>query len=266
MAIKIKNREKGPEETPEEESADLSQQGTGGGGLDGFERTAFVATNWVEENRKLIAGGLIAVVLIVVATLIGLQYVSSQQVEASNRLSAGLNQYQVPVEGSPELVQIREREEIPEPPQVFASEEAKWEAIYTEAANTLNDFDRGPIAASTRFTKAAAALNLGRGEEAERLYREVLDSSDATAELKTYSQMGLAKSLAFQGDLDGAKEAWESFASENPDKASYADFEVARLVEWDGNVEGARGLYEAFLENHPTSEFRAEVERRLALL
>ena len=265
MAIKIKNREKGPEETPEEEAV-LPEQGIGGGGLDGFERTAFMATSWVEENRKLIFGGLIALVVIVVATLIGLQYVRGQQVEASNRLSAGLNQYQVPVEGSPELEMIRERDEIPEPPQVFASEDAKWEAIHSEAENTLREFDRGPVAASARFTKAAAALNLGRGEEAAGLYREVLASTDATAEVRSFAQMGLAKSLSVQGDISGAKAAWESFGAENPTQASYADFEVARLVEREGNAEEARKLYEAFLQAHPTSDFRGEVERRLALM
>lgn len=266
MAIKIKNREKEPEETPDEEEEGLPVSSVTGEGLDGFERTTFLAANWVEENRKLIFGSVIAVVVAVLGVLIGTQYVSSQQVQASDRLSAGLGQYQVYVEGSPELAQIREREDIPNPERVFASDEEKWQAIYDEANTTLADFERGPIAASARFTKAAAALNLGNGEEAEDLYREVLATKDAPEELRSFAIMGLANSLAAQGDVEGSRAAWAEFAEADPTKEAYADFEVARLVERTGNTEEARGLYESFLEDHPSSEFVSEVERRLALL
>lgn len=265
MAIKIKNRDKEPEETPEEEGG-LPATGAAGSGLDGLERTTFLAANWVEENRSKIFGSIIVVVVVIVGALIVLQFVRGQQVEASSRLSQGLSLYQVPVEGSPELEQMRAQEEIPDPPKIFGSEEEKWEAIYTEAANTLRDFDRGPIASSARFTKAAAALNLGRGDEAEALYREVIASNDAPQEFRTFSRMGLANSLALQGDIDGALEAWSAFAAADPDRRAYADFEAARLVARQGDSERARALYEAFLEEHPASEFRSDVERRLALL
>ena len=267
MAIKIKNKGKqGPEEPEEEGGPGVPPAGAPGSGLDGFERASFMAAAWIEDNRTLFFAMVGVALVATLAIVLGVYYVRGQQVEASNRLSEGLAAYEVPVEGSPELEAMRAQEGFPEPPKIFDNTEEKWTIVYDSAENTLADFDRGPIAVTSRLVKGASAMNLGNYEESADLYQEVIDSDDADQELEAMANMGLANSRAATGDIDGAESAWGRFVELQPERQAYADFEMARLVERHGEKDDARERYERFLEEHPDSSYVDEVERRNALL
>lgn len=267
MAIKIKDKgNKLPEEDEETQTGGGSGGGSGGGNLDGFERASFMAAAWIEENRGMFFTMIGVALLAGVGIVIGIVYVRSQQLEASERLSEGLAAYEVPVEGSPDLEAIRQQEDIPEPPDTFESSEERWNVVYESAASTLEDFDGGAIAVTARMTKAAAALNLGNYEEAASLYREVVESGDAAGEVEAKAYVGLANSSAALGNLQEAEEAWGEFGELMPERRAYADFELARLFERHGEPDEARQRYEQFIEEHADSEYLDEVERRKALL
>ena len=269
MAIKIKNKGK---ERPEDE---LDQEGgpsvpagapAPGSGLDGFERATFLAAAWIEDNRSLFFAMIGLAVVAIIAVVIGVNYVRGQEVEASNRLSEGLAAYEKPVEGSPDLEALRNQPNIPDLPEGFASSEEKWNIVYGAAEHTLSDFDRGPIASSARLVKAASALNLGNYEEAAQLYQQIIAGSEAPTEVEAAAQMGLAQSLAPQGDLQGAQSALERFGELLPDRKVFAEFELARMFERHGDADEARQRYEQFLQDHGESPYSEEVERRNALL
>ena len=267
MAIKIKNKQKRePEDTEQEGGSGVPPAQAPGSGLDGFERASFMAAAWIEDNRGLFFALIGVVVVAILGIVIGVYYVRGQQVEASNRLSEGLAAYEVPVEGSPELEAIRAQEGIPELPRTFDTSEEKWEVVYGSAEHTLADFDRGPIAMTARMVKAAAAMNLGDYDESAQLYRQVIDSGEANREIEANAHMGLANSLAAEGDMEGAEAAWDRFAELLPDRRAYAQFEVARLIERHGDPDEARQRYEQFLNDYPDSDYADEVERRHALL
>lgn len=267
MAIKIKNKDSNRPEEPEdgEQSGAPAGGATSGGNLDGFGRVTFMAAAWIEDNRSLFFTMVGITGLAVLAVIVGIYFVRGQQVEASDRLSEGLAAYEVPEEGSPELEMFRSQD-LPEPPKVYESGQEKWQAVYDSADETLDDFDGGPIAISAQMTKAAAALNLEEYEEASGLYQQVVDVGDEAGEFEAYAHMGLANSLAAQGELDEAEQAWERFAELNPERESYADFELARMIERYGDAETAAEHYEQFAEDHPESQYLDEVERRQALL
>lgn len=267
MAIKIKNKDNGrPEESEGGEQPEApAGGGTSGGELDGLGRVTFMAAAWIEDNRSLFFTMVGVTALAALGVILGVYFVRGQQVEASDLLSDGLAAYEVPEEGSPEL-EMFESQDLPAPPKVYESGEEKWQAVYDSAEETLVDYDGGPIAISAQMTKAAAALNLEKYEEASELYQQVVDTGDEAGEFEAYAHMGLANSLAAQGELDEAEDAWERFAELNPDRASYADFETARMVERYGDADSAEEHYEQFLEDHPESQYLDEVERRMALL
>ncbi|RAL23549.1 hypothetical protein DL240_05155 [Lujinxingia litoralis] len=269
MAIKIKKQGEAPEPTEQEledEFGDPIAGGAGeGGDLDAFERSTLQATAWVEENRSVVFGGIIAVVVGVIGVIVGLQYIEGQQVEASTRLSEGLAAYEWYVEGSPELEAIRAQEGLAEPKNIFESDESKWQSIYDAANATLADFDRGPIAEDARMTKAAAAFRLEKYEEAATLYQQAL-SGESTETMKVMARVGLANTLAAQGKVDEATKAWDEVATAAPERAQYAQYEKARLLERDGNADAARELYHQILEEEPDFTFKPEIERRLATL
>ncbi len=268
MAIKIKNKgDNEPEDNEGQEGQEgVPPAGKPGGGLNGFERMGFRAAAWIENNRTLFFAMVGLVVLAGLGIVLGVVYVRSQQVEASDRLSEGIAAYEHVVEGDPFLESLRQQEDVREPDRIFETNEEKWQAVYASGERTLADFDRGPIAVSARMVKGAAALNLSDYENAERLYREVLNDDDATDEVLAFAYMGLANSLAAQGDLGGAEEAWNGFAELQPERQAYADFEIARMVERYGDADDARERYERFMEEHPDSMYLNEVERRQALL
>ena len=279
MAIKIKNR-KGEEPPEEEQGAEggavVPPGKMRGNSLDGFERVTFMATAWLENNRKLFFGIVGVVAIAVIGIVLGVAHVRGQQVEASDRLSVGLAAYEMPVDGvwNP-MERVRMLTEFPEleDDQKHPDEETKWRIVYDSAANTLEDFDGGPIADSARMTKAAAAANLGNPDESVQLYRKVIGSEDLPQELKAMAHVGLANSLASTGEVDEAIELWDVVAEMMPDRKAYADLERARMVERHAMRQGdedlkeqARELYRQFSEDHPDSDHLNEVERRKALL
>lgn len=264
MSIKIKNKSK---ESAQDGKVELDwSKMDRGGQADQFERATMQAASWIEENRRLLAIGASTVVVVILGAFLFLNYAKGQQVEASNRLSEGLAAYSTPVEGSPLLEAIRAQQGGPTLDKTFSDATTKWSEIEAQAEATLSDFDRGPIAASARLTKASAAMNLGRYEEAAGLYRQVLSENELDANLEAMATVGLADTLAASGDLDGANEAWQNFLAQNPDRQSYVELEIARQTERYGEPAKAKALYEAYLNDHPESEYRDEVARRLALL
>lgn len=269
MAIKIKKQGEAPEPEEQEGLDELETAaalGAGSGGdLDAFERKTLQATVWIEENRSVVFGGIIAVVVGVIGVILGLQYIEGQQVEASSRLSEGLAAYEWYVEGSPELEAIRGQEGLAEPTNIFSSEEEKWQTVYDAAAATLADFDRGPVAENARLTQAAAAFQLAKLDEAEGLYRQVLDG-EASAEMKMMAQVGLANTLAAQSKTDDAAAAWDAVAETAPERKQFAHYEKARMLERAGQSDAARELYHQILEDDPDFTFKPEIERRLATL
>lgn len=266
MAIKIKDKGKKRPDDDEQGPEGGGSQGDPEGGLDGFERASFMAAAWIQENRRLFFAIVGLILVAAIGAVIGVLYMRSQQLEASTRLSEGLAAYEVPVENSPELEAIRQEEDIPEPSEIHETEGERWQAVLAGADSTLEDFDRGSIAMTARMTKAAASLNLGNYEEAESVYRQVVDSEDAPDEVVAAAYAGLAKSVGARGELEEAEAAWSEFADRMPERSAYADFEMARLVERHGDPSEAEERYQQFLEDYPDSDYVDEVERRKALL
>lgn len=272
MAIKIKNKgDKEPEDNEELDGAEGSEgavppAGQPGGNMDGFERAGFTVAAWIEDNRPIFFTMVGAVIVVALAILLGVLYVRGQQVAASDLVSEGVAAYEHVVEGDPFLDSLREQDNVKEPSQIFESDEAKWQAVYDGGERTLADFDRGPVAVSARMVQASASMNLGNFEDAQELYSQVIDDAEASDEVLAFAHMGLADSLAAQGDVEGAEEAWNGFAELQPDRKAYVDFEVARMLERQGEVDAARQRYEEFVEEYPDSRYLNEVERRQALL
>lgn len=269
MAIKIKNKgERDPEESDQEggQPGGAPPGDAPGSNLDGFERASFMAAAWIENNRRLFFALVGVALLAVGAALVSFLYIRSQQIEASERLSEGLADYEQLVEGSPEYEALQAQDDVPVPDAVFESTTERWDAVYDSADRTLADFEGGAITNTARLSKAAAALNLEKYEESEQLYRDVVESDDASDEYRAKAYVGLANSLAAQNNLEGADEAWDGFVELMPERRAYADFEMARMVERFGDEEEATRRYSEFLEEHEDSEHVEEVERRKALL
>lgn len=259
MAIKVKKKSDAPqeEEMPElPESVDLAT-------YDALHEKSFQLVGWIEDNRNLVIGGVVAIVVASVGTIFAFNYMEARQVEASVQLSEGLAAYEVLVEGSADLEALRGDERIAPPKHTFQSEEEKWQTIYDKAGGTLADHDRGEIGRSARLTKASAAFKLGKVDESIALYEAAIEG--ATGEVRDFAYVGLASALAAKGEHDRAIATYEKLAA-NPEYAPFAKYEKARLLQRAGKTEDAKNLFHEILETHPTTTFRDDIERRLAML
>ncbi|MFU8805061.1 MAG: tetratricopeptide repeat protein [Bradymonadaceae bacterium] len=259
MAIKIKKK---GEETEGGETPALPPT-VDASTYDSLHAKSYQFVDWLENNRGLAIGAVVALVVAVMGIHFAMQYVESQEIEASTRLSEGLAAYEVLVEGSPDLKALREDDRIAPPEKTFATEEEKWQAVYDGAAATLKDFDSGEIARSARLTKAAAAYQLGNFDEAIALYEEVLQG--ARGEVRDFAQIGLANALSSKGEHEKAIATFDKLA-ENPDQAAFAKYEKARILQRTGKAEDAKTLFHEILETYPATTFRDDIERRLAML
>lgn len=232
---------------------------------DAFEAASIKSAAWIDDNRNLAIGVVVAVVVAAIGVFAAVQYTSSQAESASASLSQALASFEVLVEGSSELEAIKANPEIPAPTVTFESNEKKWQTIYDEASATIAEHGGGAVGSTAQLTKAAAAFNLKKFDEATTLYNEYLAGSP-TKDVKPFAYFGLANSLAAQGEFDKAIVQLDKVAETNPDQAIMIQYEKARMLERAGKVEEAKKLYHDILETEPESTFRSDIERRLATI
>ncbi|MBA2661831.1 MAG: tetratricopeptide repeat protein [Bradymonadaceae bacterium] len=232
---------------------------------DAFEAATIKTAVWVEDNRNTVIGGFVAIVLAAIGVFAGVQYVQSSQVTASTSLSQALASYEVLVEGSAELEQIKASEDIKAPTVTFESEQIKWQTIYDQSTATLAEHNSGAIASTAQLTKAAAAFNLGKFDEAITLYSGYVNDP-SSKDIKPFAYFGLANSYAAKGEVDKAIAELDKFAGASPDQTALVKYEKARLLERSGKGDDAKKIYHDILETEPESAFRGDIERRLATL
>ncbi len=263
MAIKIKkkgNREEdGSVEAGEAEAAAAPDLST----ADVFERKSVETAAWVEENRQLVVGGFIAIVLLTFGGYFGLEYLEKQAVSASANLTPAFQAYAKPIDGSPEMEAFAKNWEG-EMPEGFADESAKWQAVYDSAQKTLDSSD-GALALPAKMAKAGAALQLGKTEEAVTIYEGVIGSTKDEGVLAG-AYLGLASARTSTKDFDGAIEAYEKLGEIDETIAESLRYKKARLLERKGDIEGAKKLYHEILDDTPMSPNKSDIERRLATL
>ena len=261
MAIKIKKKGERPEEPAQDEVIDMEPVAPA---ADPFARATVGGASWIEEHRGLVLGGIAAVFVIILAGYFGLEYLESQKVDASAALSPALENYHTIVEGSPEYEAVQANDKITLE-RTFPSVEAKWQAVYDAAAEALSQYDTGQVAQSARLTKAAAALRLGKNEEALELYEAYLAKPHPDAGVFAVYN-GMATAYAAQQKWDQAAQTFDELAEADEAYAGLARYQKARVLEEAGKPEEAKALYHEILEADPSTPFKNDIERRLALL
>lgn len=274
MAIKIRKRRDGgarkpggdaSENAPIEMDSDAPRVGVAPAGSDPILDATLQGVSWADENRNLVLGGILLVIVAALGVWIYSAYSSSQQVQASQVLSPALWEYETLLTDSPTMDQIKESGIIAPPEHTFASETERWQQVYDVAGKALAEYSSGAIAQSARVTRAAAAMRLQKNDEAIKLYTEYLDGKTSDA-LVPLAYMGLGSAYAAAGKVDEAAANFDKLGKTNAAWATTANFAKARLFDAAGKKEQARELYHEILEADPETPHRDEIERALALL
>lgn len=269
MAIKIKKKDGSTtvDEEPELLDEDGAPVGSArpvsvGAGGDPFVQASWQTASWIEENRGIVFGGIVVVFLAVLGGYLGLSFLEDQKVEASTSMIPAFDSYNTLIEGSPELEALKSTPGLTAPDKTFESNTARWQAVYDDANKALTAHPTGDIAYAAKLTKAAAALELGKFDEAAALYEEYRKAAPDEA-MKPIALQGLATVYASSEKWDQAIAALDELAGE----AGYergAKYQKARILERSGKAEDAKTLFHAILDEDPMHPQKDDIERRLA--
>lgn len=262
MAIKIKKKDPTPDsdESPVEEPVSRAALSAN---ADALTRASWETASWVEENRHLVFGGIIAILIAVIGGYFGLEYLESQKVEASNSLTPAFDAYSQLVEGSAELEALKSNPDLEAPSETFESEEKKWQGVYDEASASLNKHPNTEVALSAQLAKAAAAVKLSKFDEAIALYEQFRASSTDPA-MESVVIQGLATAYAGAEKWDEAIAALDELAEVDEAYSSVARYQKARIYERADQKDKAKELYHEILDQEPDHPSRGDIERRLA--
>lgn len=232
---------------------------------DAFEKVSHETANWIERNRP-IAIGLFFLVLAAPLIVYGIWYqVQQAEVGESNDVTEAIEAYQYPVKDSPMMKFFEQNDKFTKPDTIYATTEAKWQAVYKEADEALKAHPSDDLGVSARYTKAGAAYQLGKYDEAIALYNEVLGDERGDA-LHLFATLGLAMSQAGKGDVDGAVVTFDKLKAMNDSYVGFAQYHKGRVLQAAGKNDAAKEAYNALLQSDSNTTYKTDVERRLATM
>lgn len=263
MAIKVRKRGEGdsPEDEDEqEEAAQMAPQDQ-----DPFMRGSMRTITWMSENQNIVLAGVVIAAIVGIGIYAGMSYMHQQAVAASSGVSQAVASYQVPVDGSRALQKLKSSDRMAAPDETFESTEKKWKAVYESAGKTLDNHGKAKVAQPARLMRGAAAIELGKYEEAAGHYESYLDKSPPEREL-TRAYFGLAVAYGSSGKTKKAIEQLDKITETNEDLKSFVNYHKGLFYQEAGKKKKAKEMYNKVLENDPKSPYKTDVERRLALM
>jgi len=219
----------------------------------------------IQDNPAVLFGAVGVLVVLIVIGFSVFDYMEKQRVEKSAELNPAFQAYLLEVEGSPSLEPLKERTNL-KLPTLHADHDAKWNAIYNGANEALPKSQGSSIEIPGLLIKAAAASQLGKQEEAAALYKTAAANKDMDASLLLAAELGQANAHASAKEWDKALESLGRAEANSEDVAKFLRYHRARLLEAKGDVDKAKELYHEILESDPLNAYKADIERRLAIL
>ncbi len=150
----------------------------------------------------------------------------------------------------------------------FPSEQAKQEAIATQAQATIAAFATQPAAQVAHLTLGDADYKLGKYQDAVDSYSKFLAEAPEGDYLRAYGEVGMAYGLLGLGKKDEAVAAAKSLV-EHPPGGFGRDLGLlteGHLAEDSGQVEVAKQVYRLLRGEAPDSAAGREAGERLTFL
>jgi tetratricopeptide (TPR) repeat protein len=231
------------------------------------------AREFLEPRQKQV-GGMVIVVLLIVAVIVGITVIRRQTSSRAQEMLAdamvALNARVVPANAP-----AGQPGEVPAAAQLgaegsFATEEAKLKAALPKlkaAADAYPDAEQGIVA---RYHMAGALASLGQNKEAIAAFDDVARRAGSGSLYGRMARLGKADTEAKAGQLDAAIAAWKELAAstdaDDPLPKDAILMELGRAYAAKGNQQEAKKTYTQLVDEHPTSPYSAEARTELELL
>lgn len=252
-----------PEDAPSGLRAELA-----GFGEDDFTRKIAGFFAWVLDNRGiLITGTALAAVAVVAVTVMNSQERSAKAEAASS--------FHIAANGYSEIVLPTSSAPGEEAKKDDSAERTKkLEKALRDFSQTRASYGTNPIVTLAELGEAGTNADLGKHDDAIKLYDAALNRQGIDAMTKLIALQGKASALENKGDTKGALAAWKTVGDLNTQAFGVlAGLQQGRLLEATGKGNEARTLYKALEKDHAKAleemsnrEFRAELDKRLSRL
>jgi predicted negative regulator of RcsB-dependent stress response len=222
---------------------------------DVFQQQGVSWVGWLESNVKLV----IAAIVVVLAGVIGLEYVQSSGERSSALMTDELVEAVEEYQEATELRKVLTSTSATELNEGYEKARAKLAAFQSEHGGT----DAARIAS---LYEADLLARLGKQAEAETKFAAYVSSAKGDDELLFFALEGLGYAQEAQNELDEAAKTFEQLATSQPFYKDYGLKHKARVLEQKGDKAGAIAAYQSIVDMEPASSLKPYAENRLKAL
>lgn len=227
-----------------------------------FARSVAHARDLMETRGRDISRLIVAVVVIA-AVVIGYSWWrQSRESKASASLAQGLAIFEAPVvppaapaPGSPMPVQQA---------GTYETEKAKFEAALPKLMATADQYPNATAGVAARYYAAAALASLGRHQEAEQRFQEVVDKAGSSIYGRT-ARLGQADAQVAQGKYDNAITIYKELAVDAKEQlpADGVLMALGRASVRAGRTDEATRAFQRVIDEFPDSIYSTDARREL---
>ena len=237
-------------------------------GEDDFTRRIAGGFGWILDNRGLLIGASVALIIVATAvTIMGSQDRSAKAEAASSFHMAASGYADVVLPSTPAQADPANAEDP-------AERAKKLEKALRSFGTTSTTYPESPIAALAQLGEAGANADLGKHDEALKLYDAALNTQGIDSMSKLIALQAKATVLENKGDNAGALAAWKTVGDLDTQAFGVmAGLQRGRILEATGKKGEALTLYQAIEKDHEKAleelsarEYRSELDKRLARL
>lgn len=207
---------------------------------DEFVEWIMRAVDYVRERVQLFAGGLVAIVLLI----LGINYIIDSQEMAGEEAATKLGDV------------------------LMAEESGQVGKVITLAEELIGKYAGTPAAAQGMLVLANRHFSQGNYGEAQRLYETYLDDYGQTDVLIYGAWSGIASCMEAQGNLQDAAAKYQKYAADNPGsvQAAMALMEASRCYGKLGDLPARKELLEQIIKDFGNLPVAAQAKADIAML
>ena len=226
---------------------------------DEFVSIVVRVARWLEDNRRIVIPGAVALVLVMVLGAGGRAWWQAREQKALSALGDVEGRYNATVEGEQQQVFQNTSAGLSYP-----SREEKYQAVLEAVEELTEKYSTGAAVIQAIYYRGLALREMDRHQEAVTAFEEVLSRRPSPL-TRALSRVALAETHEAAGRWSEAESVYGTLFDEAPPlfPREMALLGRARCLEQVNELAKARALYNQLIDSYPNSPYEREARERL---